>query len=114
MGNRERILWADDMIFLHEGALFEFVEEDGHEIVGKAKSVEEVDQLLDEGINPTVAIVDANMPSKGDGEKAAAIIRERSPETKIVSFSSQRQTWGDENWTKDMGLNQILEGIKKL
>lgn len=102
MGERERILLADDMEVLREGikATFEVYEEGGHVVIGEAGSVEEVEALLDSGLKPTLAIVDGNMPNRGDGERAAELIRQRSPETKIISFSSDPQTWGDENWAK--------------
>ena len=115
MGERERILWADDHMFLIDrSGLFEFVEEEGHEVVAKPKSVEEVESVLDSGIKPTLAIVDGNMPSKGDGERAAAIIREKSPETKVVSYSSVAQSWGDQNWHKDMDLHELIEKIRNI
>lgn len=114
MGNRERILWADDMLYLLEDDILKKIEEDGHEIVGRATSVAEVKQLIEDGVEPTVAILDASMPSTGDGERAAAIIRGNLPSTKIVSFSVFRQSWGDKNWEKGMRTDEILESIRNL
>lgn len=89
-----------------------FGEESGHEIVGEAGSVEEVAALLEAGLRPTVAIIDANMPKRGDGKRSAALIRQKSPQTKIISFSTDLQTWGDENWVKGDLIGRNL--IKKI
>lgn len=103
MGERERILLADDSLATRKAIRWTievFGEENGHEIVGEAASIEEVARLLESGLRPTVAIIDANMPNRGDGERASALIRQKSPQTKIVSLSTDLQTWGDENWVK--------------
>src|SRR3990170_4292555 len=103
MGERERILLADDSPltrYVIKETIEVWGQESGHEIVGEAASEEEVACLLEDGLRPTVAIIDARMPNKGDGERVAALIRKKSPQTKIVSFSTNLQTWGDENWEK--------------
>ena len=118
MGERERILLADDLSFTREGmreTIELFGEEDGHQVVGEASSLAQVEELLKGGLRPTLAIIDANMPNRGDGEKAAAVIRQISPETKIVSHSSQLQTWGDVNWVKgELLARELVEQINKL
>ena len=118
MGERKRILLADDL-FVTRHAIKEtietFGEKSGHEVVGEAASIEEVSKFLVSGVKLTVAILDANRPNKGDGERAAALIRQYSPQTKIVSFSTDRQTWGDENWVKgDLSCEKLFEKIDEL
>jgi DNA-binding NarL/FixJ family response regulator len=118
MGERERILLADDLPVTRQGIklTFEvFGEEAGHEIVGEAGSVEGVARLLEDGLRPTLALIDANMPGKGDGERAAVLLRQKSPETKIVSFSTDRQTWGDVNWVKgEFTGRELVEQVNKV
>jgi DNA-binding NarL/FixJ family response regulator len=118
MTTNERILLADDMLIVLETA-FEMIqlfgEKDGHVIVGKAQSVEEVKKLLEEGLRPTVALVDNSFPLKGDGQRAAEIIRKISPETKVISFSMDTGlTWGDENWYKGMGSKEVVQALTNL
>ena len=55
------------------------------------------------------------MPNRGDGEKAAMLIREKSPQTKIISFSTDPQTWGDENWVKgDLISRNLVKKVDEL
>lgn len=118
MGERERILLADDITVTREGirmTIEAYSEEHGHKVVGEAASVSQVEEILKGGLRPTLAIIDANMPYRGGGEKAAALIRQVSPETKIVSYSTDLQTWGDVNWKKGELLGrELVEQISKL
>lgn len=113
----ERILIADDNERVRQMICMiinRFGENDGHKIVGEAASKEEVEALLKKGLKPSVALVDGKFPDYGDGEKAAAIIRKLSPETFIVSLSSDLQNWGDENWVKNYGATELVEALTKL
>jgi DNA-binding NarL/FixJ family response regulator len=113
----ERILIADDNTNIRNSLtdVIEFFgEEDGHKIVGEAASKEEVEALLNGGLRPTVAFVDGNFPNTGDGEKAAEMIRKISPKTFIISFSLDRQKWGDQSWDKNMSGKDIVEKLTKL
>jgi DNA-binding NarL/FixJ family response regulator len=117
MTANERILHADDTLIAREGfaRLIETMEEDGHEIVGSAASIEEVDKLLETGLKPTVAFVDNSFPQRGDGEKAAKLIREKSPKTMIVSLSGEEGlTWGDYNLLKIMTRDQLASFLLDL
>lgn len=114
----ERLLIADDkyitLITLSRGIEY-FGKEDGHIVVGKASSVDEVRSLIEGGLRPTVAIVDHRFPYIGAGEEASEIIRKLSPETKIVSFSSDSELkWGDENWNKEMDPKQLVDALTNL
>jgi DNA-binding NarL/FixJ family response regulator len=106
MGLREQLLIADDSPGVIEG-LTEIFEHspDGHSIVGAATSVEEVKELMEGGLKPTVALVDNQFPYKGAGEEAARIIRQHSPETFVISFSNDPGLkWGDDSWNKAWGM----------
>lgn len=115
---KERILIADDDADSRETleSLIEvFGKKDGHKIVGSAGSVEEVEKLMEKSLRPTVALVDNRFPLKGDGEKAAEIIRKLSPETKIVSFSTDSNlSWGDENWPKAVDIKILIARLTNL
>ncbi len=113
----ERVLIADDYANIREllaETIEIFGEKDGHKVVATASSVEEVEELLKGGLRPSVALVDGNFPDEGDGEEAAKIIRKISPETTVISFSSEVQTWGDENWSKHLTGRQLAEALTKL
>lgn len=113
----ERILHADDMLIARVGFanLIETMEKDGHKIVGSAASLREVGELLEKGLRPTVAFVDGSFPMRGDGEKAARLIREKSPETIIVSLSSEDdQAWGDYNLLKLLTRDQLATFLLEL
>jgi DNA-binding NarL/FixJ family response regulator len=114
----ERILHADDQAIAHEGfkAIIEsFGSKDGQKIVGSAFSVEEVEKLMAEGLRPTAAFIDNSLPKRGDGERAAAIVRKFSPETVIVSLSSDDQVkWGDYNIPKLFSSSDLAEFILNL
>lgn len=118
MGEKEKILLADDSEITRHAVKITievYEEESGHEVIAEASSVEEVELLLESGVKPTVALIDGRMPNEGDGKKAAALIRSKSPQTKIVSFSTDLQTWGDENWEKgDLIEKDLIKKIDEL
>jgi hypothetical protein len=105
------ILWADDQPEWNAEILKPFIEGRGHRIVEIARSVDEVQKFVKTDKVATLGIFDANMPNKGDGERAAAIFREHRPEAIVASFSTQPQKWGDYNWDKNMSLTEILDTI---
>lgn len=114
----ERILIAEDnaimLIAVSDGVEL-FGRHDGHKVVGKASCVEEVESLLKCGLKPTVALVDNSFPKRGDGERAARIIKQLSPETVIISFSMDEGVeWGDENWPKQIGSEELVALLTKL
>ena len=115
----ERILLADDMEITME-SLSEMIEifgeKDGHAVIGKAQSIDEVKTLLEGGLRPTVALVDHRFPHEGDGQKAAEIIRKLSPKTLIISYSSTLGLkWGDRNWNKVfMDTQQLINALTNL
>jgi CheY-like chemotaxis protein len=113
----ERILVADDRANAREAlstVINIFGSKDGHKIVGEACSKEEVEALLNGGLKPSVAFVDGNFPEPGDGQEAAGIIRKLSPETFIISLSSEPQKWGDENWVKNFTGEEFVEALTEL
>lgn len=113
----ERILVADDQSVVRqgiEGIIEVFGGEDGHQIVGQAESVEEVEELLKGGLRPTTVLVDGNFPNRGDGEKAAKIIQELSPETTIIAFSSDPQNYGHDQWNKHMSGKELVKALTNL
>ena len=114
----EKILHADDSFIARDGfkSLIEaYGSEDEHELIGQAASKEEVEQLIEEGLQPTVAFIDNKMPHEGDGEKAAQIIRKLSPETIIISLSADTDvTFGDHNLTKKMAGQELIDFITSI
>lgn len=114
---KERVLVVDDQGIVQQGIkniLETFGKEDGHKIVGQALSVSEVEELLNGGLRPTMALVDSNFPNRGDGKMAAEIIRRLSPETKIIAFSTDPQDYGDEQWNKHMSGHELATMLTKL
>lgn len=113
----ERILIADDASTVRQGVeivVKTFGEEDGHRIVGSAESVSEVETFMESGLKPTVALVDGNFPNRGDGEKAAEIIKRFSPNTVIIAFSSDPQNYGDFQWNKHQSGQSLIECLTNL
>lgn len=114
----ERILLADDMDFVLDSTargIKKFGENDGHQVVARAASVDEVKALMEGGSKPTVALVDNAFPTEGSGREAAEIIKQFSPDTFIISFSSTSGLkWGQENWLKGMSIKQLVEALTKL
>jgi len=113
----ERILIADDQYVVREGftsAINLFGEEDGHSVVGEAASIAEVKTLLENGLKPTVAIVDGRFPKDGDGARAAEIIKDLSPETIIIAFSTYSQNYGKEQWDKLSSPTKIVRMLTNL
>jgi CheY-like chemotaxis protein len=111
----ERILLVDDQK-INTQTLQDYLPaynpEDGHLIVGVANSLDELSKLMQSGLNPSLAIVDNRMPKDGDGQKAAKIIRQHSPDTLIASYSSDDNiTWGDFNFKKGMKLADLASAI---
>lgn len=71
--------------------------------------------MVEGGIRPTVALVDNKFPDYGDGEKAKNIIKKLSPDTIVISFSSNDGlTWGDENWPKLMPAKELVQKLTEL
>ena len=113
----EQILIADDKESHLKQLLIGIpvISEDGHVVVGTASSVEEVKKLIEDGLKPTIALVDHRFPGVGDGQKAADIIRKFSPETIIVSFSSDPDLrWGDDNWHKGISIAELVKALTNL
>lgn len=114
----ERIFLVDNMEMALDGfakGIELFGDEDGHKVIGKASSVKEVETLMKTGIKPTVALVDHRFPMIGDGQRAAEIIKQHSPETFIISFSSDTGlTWGQENWYKAIRLADLVKALTDL
>ncbi len=113
----ERILVADDDVDYLEsfvGLLKIVGEKDGHTVVGSATSIAEVEELLKNGLKPTVVFMDNRFPDVGDGERAAGIIRQLSPSTIIVGNSSDDVKWADYDWGKLLGWEDRLERLNNL
>lgn len=112
----KEVLLADDNKTLLD-TFVEAVSFGGHRVVGRALSVEEVEDLMErQGLRPNVALVDNRFPKEGDGQRAAGIIRNLSPRTTIVSFSTDEGlSWGDENWSKGyLSLEELNNALAEL
>jgi DNA-binding NarL/FixJ family response regulator len=114
----ERILHVDDKLYVREGirhVIESWADEEGHQIIGSAASATEVEKLFEQGIKPTVALVDNRCPNEGDGELIAGIIKKFSPETVVVSLSSSENvTWGNYNLQKSIGGSELVNFLTNL
>ena len=87
-----RVVIAEDTVLLREG-LAGLLEDDGHEVVGRAGDAEVLLALVAEH-EPDLAIVDVRMPPDYDdeGTQAAATIRRTHPETAVLVLSQHIET----------------------
>jgi DNA-binding NarL/FixJ family response regulator len=87
-----RVVIAEDTVLLREG-LAGLLEDDGHEVVGRAGDAEVLLALVAEH-EPDLAIVDVRMPPDYDdeGTQAAATIRRVHPETAVLVLSQHIET----------------------
>jgi len=87
-----RIVIAEDTVLLREG-LAGLLEDDGHEVVGKAGDADVLLALVAEH-EPELAIVDVRMPPGFDdeGTRAAAQIRGSHPSTAVLVLSQHIET----------------------
>jgi len=87
----ERIVYANDTEIAQEGiraVVEKYASKAGHELVGTASSVDELQSLLEGGLNPTVFLFNPRFPTLEDGKKAVEIVRKLSPGTLIVALPS--------------------------
>ena len=87
-----RVVIAEDTVLLREG-LAGLLEDDGHDVVGRAGDAEMLLALVAEH-EPDLAIVDVRMPPDYDdeGTQAAATIRRTHPETAVLVLSQHIET----------------------
>ena len=87
-----RVVIAEDTVLLREG-LAGLLEDDGHDVVGRAGDAEVLLALVAEH-EPDLAIVDVRMPPEYDdeGTQAAATIRRTHPETAVLVLSQHIET----------------------
>jgi DNA-binding NarL/FixJ family response regulator len=82
-----RVVIAEDSVLLREG-LAKLLEEDGHDVVGRAGTADEL-MLKVRSYKPDVAIVDVRMPptQTNEGALAAVTIRTEHPEVGVLLLS---------------------------
>jgi DNA-binding NarL/FixJ family response regulator len=87
-----RVVIAEDTVLLREG-LAGLLEDDGHDVVGRAGDAEVLLALVVEH-EPDLAIVDVRMPPEYDdeGTQAAATIRRDHPQTAVLVLSQHIET----------------------
>ena len=87
-----RVVIAEDTVLLREG-LAGLLEDDGHDVVGRAGDADVLLALVAEH-EPDLAIVDVRMPPDYDdeGTQAAATIRRTHPETAVLVLSQHIET----------------------
>lgn len=107
----ERILYGNDTAIAREGIqaiMQEYGSREGHEhqLIGTVSSVKELKAFLSEpdNLRPTIFLFDPRFPFLADGEKAARILQEISPETVIVTLPS----YGDMSF-KHIPLHQGID-----
>jgi DNA-binding NarL/FixJ family response regulator len=88
MGQRTRVVLADDDVLLREG-LASLLERSGFDVVGQAGHSTELLELVREH-QPDLTIVDIRMPPSHstEGLEAARVIRAESPEIAILVLSA--------------------------
>lgn len=84
-----RILLVDDHAVLRSGLRLLLDREDGLEPVGEAGTAEEALRALPR-LTPDVVVIDIEMPGMG-GIEGAALIRQRTPEARILFLSMHDQ-----------------------
>ena len=87
-----RVVIAEDTALLREG-LAGLIEDDGHEVVGRAGDADALLALVQEHA-PDLAVVDVRMPPNYDdeGTRAAAEIRREHPGTAVLVLSQHIET----------------------
>jgi DNA-binding NarL/FixJ family response regulator len=87
-----RVVIAEDTALLREG-LAGLIEDDGHEVVGRAGDAQALLALVQEHA-PDLAVVDVRMPPDYDdeGTRAAAEIRRDHPGTAVLVLSQHIET----------------------
>jgi DNA-binding NarL/FixJ family response regulator len=87
-----RVVIAEDTVLLREG-LAGLLQDDGHEVVGRAGDADSLLALVSEH-SPDLAVVDVRMPPDYDdeGTRAAAEIRRAHPETAVLVLSQHIET----------------------
>ena len=87
-----RVVIAEDTVLLREG-LAGLLQDDGHEVVGRAGDADSLLALVSEH-SPDLAVVDVRMPPDYDdeGTRAAAEIRRTHPETAVLVLSQHIET----------------------
>ena len=95
-----------------------YIEREGyHKVVLEASSLEEALEKvkLAEEKRVTVAVLDGSISGKPtDGPQIAEALRKAILEIKIVSFSGEPVSWGDENPMKPYGLGNLSKIISNL
>lgn len=116
-----RVLLADDHVILRDGLQFLLEMHPGFDVVGVADNGREaVDGV--ETLQPDVAVLDIAMPEM-DGLEAAALIRQRSPNTQIVILSMHStsehirkalQAGAQAYLLKESASKELLEAIREV
>lgn len=113
----EGILYANCANISIEGikAIFEKYNNDGHEIIGVAKDLSEVEELVARGIKPTVFMYDPDFPGIEMGKKTLDFIRQKFPDITVITLPGRGRQWGDINLSDQVeaeDLMKILTGIE--
>lgn len=90
------LLLCDDHRLFREGLAALLCQEPGWQVVGHAADGDEAIRRATE-LKPAIAVMDVGMPGKS-GIEATAIIRRRSPETRVVALSM----FGDPHYRQRM------------
>jgi DNA-binding NarL/FixJ family response regulator len=85
-----RVLIADDHAIVRTGIRHVLEGEPGFEVVGEAATCEATVELAT-GLRPDVAVLDISMPG-GSGLRAAAELRSRLPDTRVLILSMHDNT----------------------
>ncbi|MCL4389769.1 response regulator [Patescibacteria group bacterium] len=114
MALHEKILIANDSDDLRQ-KMVEYLTGKEQDIVAEASGLGEVMDIVDSGLNFTVAILDQNMPEAEAGTKAAAYIRDHRQGVTIISAAGAPQTFGDINFpTGQPRPSQLIEAINSI
>lgn len=86
MSEKVRVVLADDHKLLLAGLKMTIESWENYEVVGTAQDGSELVELCDK-LNPNLVLTDMQMPNMS-GTDAAAIIKEKNPDTKVVALTT--------------------------
>jgi len=114
---KARVIIVDDDADVIE-TLTEFLEAGRHHVVGTASTMESGQALITRKKKIDVALLDSNLDPSDDhinhGSILARLFRRLHPGKKVISISTQPQTWSDTpNLTYSDGGNAITDAVTK-
>lgn len=120
MNKITRLIIADDHLIFIEGLKRLLLDEEYIEVINVANNGKQLVQMLSNGLQPDMILMDINMP-KMDGLTCTQFIKEAHPHIKIVMLSTYqekhliekaKQSRADGYLLKNCGKDELLRTIK--